>query len=196
MVHEPTTTQKILQLPPHRRWKFWSLVRMTAENECWEWRGYKSPQGYGQFYVGNNETRTASRVAWVLHHGEDPGDGLICHTCDNKSCCNPSHLYLGDKRTNALDYHERGSPNKIRGVRVHFAKLTPEDVWACRLEHYLLGTPFVELARRFGMAGWSMSAAIKGINWKHIPDPRDVARLLGLRSEQLSAARLKREGAK
>jgi hypothetical protein len=33
--------------------------------------------------------------------------GMICHHCDNKWCINPSHLYLGDHKTNGRDYGQR-----------------------------------------------------------------------------------------
>jgi len=68
-----------------------------ANNSCWEWQGYRKPNGYG-FYAG----QYTHRLAYKLFIG-DIGDMNVCHTCDNPSCCNPEHLFLGTQSDNAND---------------------------------------------------------------------------------------------
>lgn len=95
--------------------RFWHYVQ--KQDGCWLWMGAKSPLGYGRFnFLG--ETRQAHRVAYELMKG-DPTGLHVCHTCDNPSCVNPEHLFLGTDADNLDDM-----ARKLRAGRV----LTPEQV--------------------------------------------------------------------
>lgn len=73
-------------------------------NGCWQWSGRL--RDYGSFwYSGANWP--AHRVAHAIFLG-DPGNQLVCHSCDNTSCVNPAHLWLGDDAENALDKKAKG----------------------------------------------------------------------------------------
>lgn len=74
---------------------------------CWEWQGFRMPSGYGCCnWRGSNWS--THRLAYTLWKGPIP-DGLdICHSCDNKPCCNPDHLWLGDQTANSLDVVIKG----------------------------------------------------------------------------------------
>ena len=74
------------------------------ENGCIEWDKAIGVNRYGQFTIDGKQ-HAAHRVAWFLRNKEPIMDGLvICHTCDNKACVNPDHLFLGDYGTNTQDY--------------------------------------------------------------------------------------------
>ncbi|MFN8147960.1 MAG: HNH endonuclease signature motif containing protein [Candidatus Nanopelagicales bacterium] len=65
-----------------------------ADDECWPWRAFVSPDGYGHFRL-NSRTTTAHRVAYHLTHGiEIPPGFEVDHVCFNRACCNPAHLQL------------------------------------------------------------------------------------------------------
>jgi hypothetical protein len=84
--------------------EFWALVDKRGPDECWPWMGPINIDGYG---AGMN--MTAHRKAFSLHHGREiPKGAWICHHCDNPPCCNPAHLYEGDRRTNMRDQIDRG----------------------------------------------------------------------------------------
>lgn len=83
----------------HTPESFWRLIAIGSPDECWEWQGRRTPSGYGQV-SWNNRHRVAHRIAYMLVKGEIP-DGLeVMHLCNNKPCCNPSHLQIGTHAEN------------------------------------------------------------------------------------------------
>jgi hypothetical protein len=87
--------------------RFWDKVGKGTEGECWLWLGGVSDRGYGRLRLGD-KTYSATRVAYYLDTGEDPGRLHICHTCDNPQCVNPNHLWAGDAVDNQMDCNEKG----------------------------------------------------------------------------------------
>jgi hypothetical protein len=74
---------------------------------CWMWEGSVSPQGYGQINV-NGRTWGAHRMSYIAFHEDDPGDLLICHSCDVPLCVNPDHLWAGTATANMQDCISKG----------------------------------------------------------------------------------------
>jgi hypothetical protein len=87
---------------------FWSKVDKKESYECWEYKEYKDVDGYGRFNLYNGPIG-AHVYAWELSRKcKTPEGKMILHMCDNRSCCNPNHLYCGDALQNAKDRMERG----------------------------------------------------------------------------------------
>ena len=96
--------------------RFWSKVDKGEPEECWEWLAYVSDQGYGQYCINGNPQQ-AHRVSWAIAHRTWPiPEGMICHKCDNRSCVNPNHLYLGNNTTNQQDASSL-EPEDIKLIR-------------------------------------------------------------------------------
>ena len=87
---------------------FVAKVDKRGSDECWEWKASKSVSGYGQFTAGEGHSTRAHRYSWELFFGPIPEGKLVLHKCDNPSCVNPYHLYLGDSCDNAEDAVVRG----------------------------------------------------------------------------------------
>ncbi len=71
--------------------RFWSKVDVKKQNQCWEWRAAKTPNGYGIFGIDNRST-LAHTIAFKYAHSSIPKGLWIDHVCMNKLCVNPSHL--------------------------------------------------------------------------------------------------------
>lgn len=75
-----------------------SRTRFHNGTPCWEWTGYRTANGYGQFFVerirGANRNRVMSAHQWAYTHYIGPvPEGLeLDHLCRNPACCNPVHL--------------------------------------------------------------------------------------------------------
>jgi hypothetical protein len=104
--------------------RFHSRVRRGEPDECWPWLRGRFADGYGGFKVGK-QTMKANRVAYFIANGIDPGQLQVCHTCDNPSCCNPAHLFLGDTSANITDAVEKGRIAFPTGSR-HYTRRRPD----------------------------------------------------------------------
>lgn len=94
------------------RQKLRGRVRIT-ESGCWEWLGQKITFGYGEVYFRNKRWRTHRLSVW-LFKGHFDLSLDVCHTCDNKICCNPDHLWVGTHRENMIDHVVKGRHYEIQ----------------------------------------------------------------------------------
>jgi hypothetical protein len=88
---------------------------------CWPWKR-KLNKGDNRPYITIDGSRRPSYVVvYELFTGEEAGDRVARHSCDNPVCCNPHHLSWGSHQDNSDDMKERerhGLPKTvIRAIR-------------------------------------------------------------------------------
>lgn len=92
---------------------------------CIEWDG-SNTSCYGTMSVAGKQFRV-TRLSYMFANSarlDDPNQ-FVCHHCDNPSCINPDHLFLGDVRANADDMKAKGRGKN----KPHLCKLTPSAVY-------------------------------------------------------------------
>lgn len=87
--------------------RFWSKVKIGNIADCWPWIAAKRGKGYGVFY-SNGKLWVASRAAYIISTNSANNFDLVCHKCDNPSCCNPHHLFSGTAKDNTHDMIKKG----------------------------------------------------------------------------------------
>ena len=111
---------------------FWAKVEILGLDECWNWTSKIAPSGYGIFRTGDNHgiSRLSHRVAYYLSRGILLPDASICHSCDNKRCCNPTHLFSGTHQENMDDMVSKA--RQAKGSNHGMSKLSDELVLRIR----------------------------------------------------------------
>lgn len=78
-------------------------------NECINWHKAKLKAGYG-LIKADGKLRMVHRFFFEqLTSSKLKRTDFVCHTCNNPSCFNPHHLYLGNGTTNAKDRIKAGT---------------------------------------------------------------------------------------
>lgn len=185
-------------MPADIETRFWSKVNkdgpvpshMPHLGPCWIWTAGKVGTGYGAFAVTPTKQKRAHVMAWELTNGPMPEGMLLCHSCDNRSCCRPSHLFPGTHSANSIDAmskgrltqlakahqaHLDGRVNYCRGSAMPNSKLSEADVNEMRRLHRDESCGYKRLHKRFGVSVGVAQRICNRKMWKWLPDPPEMS---------------------
>ena len=92
--------------------RFRSKIKIDSKTSCWIWQGRKSKDGYGGFYCcynGKGKIYPAHRIGYILLVKNVKDSLNVLHKCNNKTCVNPDHLYIGTHQDNMRDLRNAGT---------------------------------------------------------------------------------------
>jgi hypothetical protein len=131
---------------------------------CREWTGSLATAGYGRVNLGGRRRILAHRLSYELHVGPVPAGLFVRHHCDNRSCVNPAHLFLGTNQDNMDDMWAKGRGPDPRGERNGRAKVTAVQVAAIRARR-AAGESSAALAAEFGVTRSAVWQIVRGRSW-------------------------------
>lgn len=141
------------------------------KNGCWEWRGYQAKHGYcpTKDYDNPGKNIPVHRLAYRVFKGKFAEELLVCHSCDNRKCCNPEHLWLGNHKENAIDASKKGRLRTVGnlGIRNGHAKLNDDKVKEIR-KLLQAGKKHKEISEIYGISCSVISEIRNGKMWKHV----------------------------
>ena len=175
----PTATFSIPPLTEKNKRNFLRKASLTPnESGCLNWMASRNKKGYGQFAVGRKPF-LSHRVAFLLHYETDPGGLQVLHRCDNPSCVNPDHLWLGTNEDNVRDRESKCRNNPQRGdkngARIHpermprgnnhgMSKVTAAEVIIIRGDARTL----TSIAADYGVTPSLISQIKRRKTWRHV----------------------------
>lgn len=159
------------------------LAKFDKTESCWIWTGYTRKyrkQHYGQFRISGG-MQLAHRVSFEIFKGPIPDGMFVCHSCDNPSCVNPEHLFIGSHKDNMKDMATKGRTNWISGVTAAKStdrygtknpanKLTQEQAMLAKCCPTKMGALKL-MADHFKVAPATLCQIRKGKWWKNLPNP-------------------------
>lgn len=146
--------------------RFHRSYRINTKTGCWEWIKAKHRQGYGWFHI-DGRNWLAHRASWFMRHLFIPPRKIsVCHSCDNPSCVNPEHLFIGSQRDNVLDCIAKGRANRSRPV----GSKNPMAVFSEAQVRRILrdNRKQRDIAREYECAESTISMIKRGKNWPHL----------------------------
>lgn len=145
--------------------------RIKVTEGCWLWKGTIAKNGYGVVKIGGRKGKLKyiHRLVAKISFGDLPKGLFVCHTCDNRICCNPDHLFLGLPAENAAD---AASKKRIKGPRLigetnPSAKLAETDIHKIR-SLWQSGFGFQQIADQFGVSKNTIWNVVRRVSWRHI----------------------------
>jgi len=136
-----------------------------STEECWEWKGNLQT---GKFRYGRilykKKTYLAHRLSAQIYIGNIEGL-VVCHKCDNPSCVNPNHLFLGTKGDNNRDRENKGRGVRKKGEEHPGSKLTKNDVDEILRTYNSDAYTYKDIGNIYGVSPSTIGNIIRGEKW-------------------------------
>ncbi len=134
--------------------------RLRAKGDCLEWQGQMVNTGYGTVRV------LAHRLSYMTSKGPIPKGLFVLHSCDNRLCVNPDHLFLGTNSDNVKDAYAKGKISNKGENNKRWAKLNYSKVREIR-RRSAQGETRKALALEFGIKPCTISNIVADRVWNY-----------------------------
>lgn len=162
-------------------------AKFNGVDGCWPWPLSANVQtGYGQLSSSVDGKRTiayAHRLSFSIFKSPIPDGFNICHTCDNRRCFNPAHLFAGTQKDNVADMIAKGRlPSRV-GLQAgdrHWSRVKPELIHRgekrpqsplCEDDVRFIRASSekgIKLAEMFNISASAISAIRHRKTWQHV----------------------------
>lgn len=153
---------------------FLNKIVKIQSSGCWEWQGSRKDNGYGYFTLSEGGRRKkvyAHRASLEMATGAPLRDGICaCHSCDNRICVNPEHLFEGSQKQNMADARFKGRLQV--GTSRYNARLTEDDVHNIRSDR----RSYDEISEHFGIPSSTVSNVKNLKEWAWLPVKGEIAK--------------------
>lgn len=129
-----------------------SRSKLDEDTGCWNWSKCVQSNGYGRVRH-DGRTAYAHRLSYLMLVGEIPDGFDVCHTCDNRRCVNPDHLFVGTRKDNMQDAVSKG--RQASGDVLPQTKLRGDAAMRA-LEQIHKGRLYADIAKDFGVTRTSI----------------------------------------
>ncbi len=157
--------------------------------------------GYGKLWWGG-KVQLAHRLAWIAWFGPIEEGKFVCHHCDNPSCIEVSHLFVGTQKDNMRDCASKGRtlPQKRRinftvGEDRHSAKLTQAQIEEV-IRRRGAGETYAQIAVDYPISRQQISRVCRGLSWQHLRRRAEADRLLHTKVSDAVVAEIRLRRAK
>ncbi len=133
----------------------------VPEAGCLLWLGAQTAKGYGVVRIAG-QSYYVHRLAYEKANGAIPAGAMVCHKCDTRLCCEPTHLFAGSAADNSADAVRKGRMHP--GEKNYNAKLTDDSVRAIRAS----SESNKALAARYGVNQSEVSRVRSGKAWRYV----------------------------
>lgn len=145
--------------------RFWFYVDTGNENECWEWERSKDGGGYGVFTTHKYGREKSHRISYLECVGEIPEGLMVLHTCDNPSCCNPKHLFLGTNQENMDDKVKKNRQSRLFGGDNGRCQMSEKNIMSMRKDYRSGNFSYSDLVYKYKISQTQVARIIKRESW-------------------------------
>ena len=94
---------------------------VRTDTGCLEFQGACNEKGYAIAQVSGRLERV-HRAVFMYLVDEVPEGKFVCHSCDNRKCINPEHLWIGDAFSNMQDMVKKGRYRNSRSKPLNMSE--------------------------------------------------------------------------
>lgn len=145
------------------------LPNILNDNSCWEWKGKLDKGGYG-YLSHKGYPYKAHRLSYEIYYAEPLGELHCLHSCDNRKCVNPLHLFSGTNLDNVRDKVQKGRcyTGNQKGENNGASKLSDNQVVEVRNLYKSGNYTTIKLGEMYNVTRSTISYIVNNKTYTHL----------------------------